>query len=181
MFKKTNFRLYFIMGLGGLFRGIGFALSAAASSVQDATTGEGIVYGFFTAAGLGIAIALNCLMAVVYLKNSRESVRALEILMKLQFPLVIILGPILGLAMAALIYGNSFPLPQNVLMVRRGGKSSPLSIINKTDVSSYLLSHNRHQKDQRSWLVDRGQHRHRQLSLAVDLYSQQGRHRIQGP
>ena len=125
MFKKTKFRLHIIMGLGGLFRGIGFALSAAASSVQDATTGEGIVYGFFTAAGLGIAIALNCLMAVVYLKNSRESARApgfkaLEILMKLQFPLVIILGPILGLAMAALIYGNSFPLPQNVLDGEKG-------------------------------------------------------------
>lgn len=120
MFRRTNFRLHAIMGLGGFFRGIGFALTAAASSAQDASTGSGIVYGFFTAAGLGIAIALTCLMAVVWFNNSRDSVRPpgyqiFSILMKLLFPLVIILGPILGLAMAALIYSNSFPLPQNVI------------------------------------------------------------------
>ena len=120
MFRKTSFKLHAIMGLGGLFRGVGFAISAASASAQVATTGEAIVYGFFTAAGLGIAIAIGCLMCVVWLKNSRESSRppgfhALSIVMKLQFPIVIILGPILGLAMAALIYSNTFPLPQSVI------------------------------------------------------------------
>ncbi|KAJ9533677.1 hypothetical protein QJQ45_026733 [Haematococcus lacustris] len=60
--RHTTYRLYAIMGLASIMRGIALSLRAASAKSGDSTVGKSVIYFFFLAAGFGISIAISLLV-----------------------------------------------------------------------------------------------------------------------
>ncbi|GAB4824024.1 hypothetical protein N2152v2_011070 [Parachlorella kessleri] len=107
---RTGFRLYLLLGVSTLFRGIGFAVRAAEFH-DPYNTNLAAVTLVFRQAGFGISIAVLCILTGCWLKNADQrgkppkSFPQLSIGVRLLIAPVIVFGPILGAVAAGLLFG----------------------------------------------------------------------------
>ncbi|KAL6760555.1 hypothetical protein V8C86DRAFT_2550679 [Haematococcus lacustris] len=110
--RHTTYRLYAIMGLASIMRGIALSLRAASAKSGDSTVGKSVIYFFFLAAGFGISIAISLLVLAGWIKNTAVEYKlpaVFRIALISMFPCVIVLGPVLGIASAIEVFAISTP------------------------------------------------------------------------
>lgn len=129
-FKRRKFRVYLLLGLSCLFRGIGYAVrSSNIHSPSDAKAGT---YLALASAGYGISLAVICLLHGCWWKNSEAGshLRRLSVYTRLLIAPVIVLGPLCGVVLAGLIYGDGSPgVMQDADALRKAAGWGMLSIL----------------------------------------------------
>ena len=123
--KVFKFKLYWVLAMSCMFRGIGFALRAVYLQGGGAAANYRAASLAFNAAGFGISIAALILMMGTWWHNTPVSARPgrstpLSVATRVVLlPSIIILGPIMGIVIAALLYGVATPSAMHTVMYLR--------------------------------------------------------------
>eukprot|EP00887_Chlorella_sp_A99_P003495 scaffold7.g3495.t1 len=111
-FKLTRFKVYLLSGLSSAFRTIGYATRAASWAGSASPNTDLLAPAtVFAAAGFGIAVAVQTLVMGCWFKNAdvaskpSRSWPTLSVGVRLLIAPIVAFGPILGIAITALIYG----------------------------------------------------------------------------